>query len=113
MVARSAVYKDEDGYVILVAHGKDNPLERLGVKLTGLLHYCLREAGGKLQIFDGANGVFHAVDGWWEGLDEDAVTLLEASAYWDLGNKLDDRYFNTINLYDDALKNDLVREALA
>ena len=109
----SVVYKDDDGYVVLVAHGSGNPLVRLGVELTGLLHYCLREADGKLEIFDGSNDVFYTVDGWWEGLDQGAINLLEAAAHWNHGSKVDDRYFNTISLYEDVLKNDLVREALS
>lgn len=109
----SVVYKDDDGYVVLVAHGSGNPLVRLGVELTGLLHYCLREADGKLEIFDGSNDVFYTVDDWWEGLDEDAINLLEAAAHWKHGSKVDSRYFNTINLYDEARKNELVREALS
>ena len=114
MAKRSVVYKDDDGYVILVAHGSGNPLVRLGVELTGLLHYCLsEEEGGKLEIFDGSNDVFYTVDGWWVGLDEDAINLLEAAAHWNHGSKVDARYFNTIDLYDKARKNDLVREALS
>lgn len=109
----NVVYKDDDGYVVLVAHGSGNPLVRLGVELTGLLHYCLREEDGKLEIFDGSNDVFYTVDGWWEGLAEDAINLLEAAAHWNHGSKVDDRYFNTISLYEDVLKNDLVREALS
>ena len=109
----SVVYKDDDGYVVLVAHGSGNPLVRLGVELTGLLHYCLREADGKLEIFDGSNDVFYTVDAWWEGLDDEALSRLEAAALWNHGSKVDDRYFNTISLYEDVLKNDLVREALS
>lgn len=113
MTKRSVVYKDDDGYVILVAHGSGNPLVRLGVELTGLLHYCLSEEGGKLEIFDGSNDVFYTVDAWWEGLDDEALSLLEASAAWLHGSKVDDRYFDAIKLYEEAQKNDLVREALS
>ena len=113
MTTKSEVYKDDDGFVVLVSHGKSNPLVRLGVELTGLLHYCLREEDGKLEIFDGTNDVFYTVDGRWVGLAEDAVSLLEAAAHWNHGSKVDDRYFKTIELYEEAQKNVLVREALS
>lgn len=113
MTKRSVVYKDDDGYVILVAHGKDNPLVRLGVELTGLLHYCLREEDGRLEIFDGLTDVFYTVDGWWEGVDDTAVALLEVAALWGHGSKVDDRYFDAIKIYEDAQYNYLVREALS
>lgn len=113
MTSKSEVYKDDDGYVVLVAHGSGNPLVRLGVELTGLLHYCLREADGKLEIFDGTNDVFYTVDGWWEGLDAGAINLLEAADHWNHGSKVDDRYFKTIELYAEAQENVLVREALS
>ena len=109
----SVVYKDDDGYVVLVAHGSGNPLVRLGVELTGLLHYCLREADGKLEIFDGLTDVFYAVDDWWEGLDEGAINLLEAAAHWGHGSKVDDRYFDAIKIYEDSQYYYLVREALS
>ena len=35
------VYKDDGGYMALVAHGSDNPLRRGLFTLTGLLHYCV------------------------------------------------------------------------
>lgn len=113
MAAKSAVYKDEDYYVVLVAHGSDNPLVRRGFTLTGLLHYCLREEDGKFEIFDGLSDEFYTVDGWWDGLDEDAVSLLEAAYHRKHGSKVDDRYFKTICLYEEAQENELVREALS
>lgn len=113
MTQRSAVYKDDDGYVILVAHGKDNPLVRLGFELTGLLHYCRSGETGKLEIFDGTNDVFYTMDGWWEGIDETALDMLDNAIIWGNAAKVDDRYFNAIELYASAVGNDLVREALS
>lgn len=113
MSKKNAVYKDEDYYFVLVAHGSDNPLVRLSVELTGLMHYCLREEDGKFEIFDGLSDEFYAVDGWWEGIDVDALNLLRHAAYENHGIKVNDYYFNTINLYADALGNELVREAMS
>lgn len=113
MTVKSEVYKDDDWYIVLVAHGSDNPLVRRDFVFTGLIHYCLREEDGKLEIFDGLSDEFYAVDEQWEGLAEDAVSLLEAAAHWNHGSRVDDHYFNTINLYADALENELVREALS
>ena len=113
MTTKSEVYKDDDGYAVLVAHGKDNPLVRQDFVFTGLMHYCLREEDGKFEIFDGLSDEFYTVDDQWEGLDKDAVSLLDAAYQWKHGSRLDDRYYNTINLYADALENELVREALS
>lgn len=113
MTVKSEVYKDDDYYIVLVAHGKSNPLVRQDFVFTGLMHYCLRKEDGKLEIFDGLSDEFYTVDAQWEGVDEDAVNLLEAAAHWGHGARLDDHYFNTINLYADAVENDLVREALS
>lgn len=113
MTERSVVYKDSDGYTILVAHGKNNPLKRLGVKLTGLIHYYIDADSGIFQFFDGANYVFYPLDAWWEGIDMEAYTQLSDSYQRKHGAKLDEQYFSTIELYASAVENDLVREALA
>lgn len=113
MTVKSEVYKDEDYYVVLVAHGKSNPLVRRDFVFTGLMHYCLREEDGKFEIFDGLSNEFYTVDEQWEGVDEDAVSLLEAAAHWNHGSKVNDRYFSTIELYEAAMENELVREALS
>lgn len=113
MLMRSCVYKDEDFYVVLVAHGSDSPLVRRDFVLTGLMHYCLESVDGKLEIFDGLSDEFYAVDDLWEGVDEVAAILLKDAARWGHGARLDDRYYDTISLYSEATENDLLREALS
>lgn len=107
------VYKDDGGYMALVAHGSDNPLRRGLFTLTGLLHYCVDSERdiGSLEIFDGATDTFYQIDYEWDGVDWDVFEdLLDEEV---VGIAPDEEYYSTIELYDSVMENELVREALS
>ena len=111
----SKVYKDDGGYSVLVAHSSENPVWRgENVFLTGLLHYCLSGPNEDIEIFDGTDDVFYAVDRKWEGLHWQALAeLMDAAVGFSEAVAPDAEYYSTIKLYDDTLENELVREALS
>ena len=107
------VYKDDGGYVALVAHGSDNPLRRGLFTLTGLLHYCVDSERdiGSLEIFDGTTDTFYQIDYTWDGVYWDIFEdLLDVEA---AGIAPDEEYYSTIELYASVMENELVREALS
>lgn len=107
------VYKDDGGYVALVAHGSDNPLRRGFFMLTGLLHYCVDSERdiGSLEIFDGTTDTFYQIDYEWDGVFWDVFEdLLDEEVE---GIAPDEEYYSTIELYASVMENELVREALS
>lgn len=111
----SKVYKDGNGYVVLVAHSSENPVWR-GEKvfLTGLLHYVIGRPEESVEIFDGSDEVFYTVDDRWQNLNWNALNdlLNEADGITDNAVDLDAEYYDAIELYADVLNNELVRESL-
>lgn len=107
------VYKDDGGYMALVAHGSHDPLRRGLFTLTGLLHYCVDSERdiGSLEIFDGATDTFYQIDYKWDGVDWDVFEdLLDEEVE---GIAPDAEYYSTIELYDSVMENELVMEALS
>lgn len=107
------VYKDDGGYMALVAHGSYDPLRRGLFTLTGLLHYCVDSERdiGSLEIFDGATDTFYQIDYKWDGVDWDVFEdLLDEEVE---GIAPDEEYYSTIELYDSVMENELVCEALS
>lgn len=107
------VYKDDGGYVALVAHGPYNPLSRGLFTLTGLLHYCVDSERdiGSLEVFDGATDTFYRIDHEWDGVDWDIFeNLLDEEVE---GIAPNEEYYSAIELYASVMDNELLREALS
>ncbi len=108
-MTHSPVWFDGEVYVTLVAHviGENELIDPSdGCPISGLLEYGLYPGEGVLRVYDPDD---------YEMYDQRHVNL-SAKPYraaWLHGSKVDDRYFDAIKLYEEAQKNDLVREALS